>query len=209
MITSGQASTMRTHCFIGHDGLGGVTVVYIDMPVEEISQNLARDALTGRVPQLSPSAVLALMEHGDVPDLDAVSALREAASDANCSRPSAPGPCAPSCTWAARTPPGRWPNCSGSDAQRVAIAAATALGQAGTPEQLPALRDLRGRTRNKVTRQRVAFAERLIVHRFGLADEDEECRRWRLFHTGPLAVGGRPFRGTRPGPERRKRALTT
>jgi hypothetical protein len=182
-------------------------VVYIDMPIKEITQDLARDALTGRVAQLSPSAVLALMEHGDLPDLDAAAALRDAARNQELDPLVRAGAVRAYVHLGTSDAPQVLSELLGSDAERVAAAAATALGQAGTPDHLPALRELRERMGNEVTRQRVSFAETLIVHRYGLTDQDVETPEVEALDLGPLAAAGRPFRGTRPGPERRRRAL--
>jgi len=183
------------------------TVVYIDMPLQEITQDLAREALTGRVAQLSPSAVLALMEHGDVPDLDAQTALRDATGNQDLDVAVRAGAVRTYLHVAGADAVPALVDLLGSDQERVAVAAATALGQAGTADQLQALRDLRQRTGDDTTRQLVAFAEVLIVHRYGLTDEDVALPEVEAFDQGPIALAGRPFTGTRAAPERKRRAL--
>lgn len=178
------------------------------MPLEEITQDLAREALTGRVAQLSPSAVLALMERGDVPELDAQAALRDATGNRELDAVVRAGAIRTYLHVAGTDAVPVLSELLGSDEERVAVAAATALGQAGTADQLQALRELRERTGDDATRQRVAFAEALIVHRYGLTDEDVALPEPEAFDQGPLALtGGRPFKSTRPGPERKRRAL--
>jgi hypothetical protein len=183
-------------------------VVYIDMPLEEITQDLAREALGGRVEYLSPSAVLALMEYGDVPELDAQAALRDATGDRELDAVVRAGAVRTYLHVAGTDAVPVLSELLGSDEERVAVAAATALGQAGTADQLQGLREFRERIRDDATRQRVAFAEALIVHRYGLTDENVALPEAEALDQGPIAfAGGRPFRSTRPGPERKRRAL--
>lgn len=183
------------------------TVVYIDMPLEDITSELAQEALTGRVAQLSPSAVLSLLEQEHIPDLDAREALGAATSNQDLDvtvRASAVraylhvagGDAVPDLA-----------DLLGSDQERVAVAAATALGQAGSADQLSALRDLRGRVGEDSTRERVTFAELLIVHRHGLTDEDLALPEVETLDEGPVGLAGRPFLGRRAAPERKRRAL--
>ncbi|HEY6686643.1 MAG TPA: HEAT repeat domain-containing protein, partial [Propionibacteriaceae bacterium] len=182
-------------------------MVYIDMPLKEITQDLARDALAGRVDQLSPSAVLALMEQGNLPDLDAAAALRDAAQNQELDPLVRAGAVRAYLHLGASDAIQVLSELLGSDAERVAAAAATALGQAGTPDNLQAIRELWERTGDEITRERASFAQTLIVHRYGLTDQDVETLEVEALDQGPLAARGRPFRGTRPGPERRRRAL--
>jgi hypothetical protein len=182
-------------------------VVYLDIPVEQIQPDLAREALSGRVPQLPPSAVLALLGRGDVPDMDAEAALQEAAANRELEPTVRAGAVRAYLRLGTHDPAGILSELLTSDTDRVAAAAATALGQVGTPDELPALGELRERTGDDVTRQRVTFAQSLIIHRFGLTDRDAELPEVEALDRAPLAVGGRPFRSVRPGPERRRRAL--
>ncbi len=181
-------------------------MVYIDMPLEEITQDVVRAALTGGVPQMSPSAAIALMEHGDVPEMHAPGALRDAAANGDLEPVVRAGAVRAYLHVAGEDAVPALADLLGADVPRVAAAAATALGQAGSPDHLQALHDLRDRTDDEATRQRAAFAELLIVHRYGLTDQDVPVAEAELADVGPLA-GGRPFRGTRPGPERKRRAL--
>ncbi len=176
------------------------------MPLEEITQDLARQALTGRVAQLSPSAVLALMEHGDVPELDAQAALRNATGNRELDAVVRAGAVRTYLHVAGADAVPTLMDLLGSDQERVAVAAATALGQAGTADQLEALRDLRQRTGDDATRQRAAFAEALIVHRFGVTDREVELEAAEE-HEAPIATGALAFAGVKPGRGRKDKAL--
>jgi hypothetical protein len=93
-----------------------------------------------------------------------------------------------------------------SPQERVAAAAAAALGQIGGPDDLPALRELRNRVPGALSRRQVSFAEALIVHRHGLADHDielPEASAQAMANT----VGSLPLVSVQPGKERRARAL--
>lgn len=126
-------------------------MVYIDMPIEEITQDLAREALTGRIPQLSPSAALALMEHGGVPDLDAATALQDAAANQELEPTVRVGAVRAYLHLGTPDAPQVLAGLLGVDSERVAGAAAAALGQAGAPACLQALRELRDRATEEGT----------------------------------------------------------
>jgi hypothetical protein len=182
-------------------------MVYIDMPLAEITEDVARDALAGRVAHLSPSTALALIARGDVPGLDALNTLRNATGDRDLDAVVRAGAIRTYARVSGADSVAVLGGLLGSDEERVAVAAATVLGQAGAPDHLPALRDLRGRLGHDTMRRRVAFAEALIVHRHGLADDEAPLPEPETVEEPLAFTGGRPFASTRPGLDRKRRAL--
>lgn len=176
-------------------------MVKIDIPGVEPGPDVVRESLAGRVPRVPPSVALALLSELDVPGADRVELLRDSAENTDLD----PHVRAGAVTVYARV--------AGADAvptllsaldgdDRVAAAAATALGHVGTAEHLDALRARGG----GLLGDRARFAADLIVHRLGLTDQEDDAE---LPETAPAPeeVGALAFAGVRPGPERRSRAL--
>jgi len=175
----------------------------LDIPQEDIQPEVVRAALAGQVESIPPSIALRLIAQLDLPSaaeqallLDAVrnekveeyfraAALRLYTRAAGVSS-------IPELVKALESPQ-----------ERVAAAAASALGQVGTPEQLAALR--RRKKGGDFLGHCLLFAQVLIVHRFGVAD-DVALPKPEL-QPAPSGVGGLTFKTVRPGPERRKAAI--
>jgi len=182
-------------------------VVRVDIPVEDLRPDFVRAALAGRVSGVPPSAALALISEAQLPGADPEATLREAIASSDLEPHVRVGAVRAYLRVAAEAAPGALAEFLQSDEERVAVAAAAALGQIGTPEHLSALRGMRRRVRADFARRRVAFAEALIVHRFGVTDHDVELPSAEVRADALQAVGALPFKSVRPGPERRKRAL--
>jgi HEAT repeats len=181
-------------------------VVRIDLPEQDVSTDVMRDALAGRVPRVPPSVALALIADVDMPQLDKLALLREVLSDSTLE----PGVRAGAVAALVRLDPtAALPAVADlveESEELVAAAAAGALGRIGGPDDLPALERLRTGARGELVRRRAAFSETLIVHRFGLTDRELDLPAIDTL-PAPVGVGGLAFVSVRPGLERRARAL--
>lgn len=181
-------------------------MVYIDIPIDDVRPDTIRAALAGRDPKIPPSAALAVFADLDLPAPERVALLRDVTHDNDVEpmyriaalstlRRLSPDTAVPELLDALEAPD-----------DRLAAAAATGLGLLGTPEQLPALQLAHDKAADEFLQRRVAFAQLLIVHRFGVTDTEVALPR---VDTEPFsaAVGGQSFTTTRPGPRRRAQAL--
>ncbi|XVV07700.1 HEAT repeat domain-containing protein [Actinosynnema sp. CA-248983] len=177
-------------------------MVKIDIPGVEPGSDVVRASLAGRVPRVPPSVALALLSELDVPGADRVELLRDSAESTDLDPHVRAGAVAVYARVAGADAVPTLLSALGGD-DRVAAAAATALGHVGTAEHLDALRDRRG---DGLLGDRARFAADLIVHRLGLTDQDDDVE---LPETAPppQEVGALAFAAVRPGPERRSRAL--
>ncbi|KOX18415.1 hypothetical protein ADK67_37130 [Saccharothrix sp. NRRL B-16348] len=180
-------------------------MVKIDIPGVEPGPDVVRESLAGRVPGVPPSVALALLSELDVPGADRVALLRDSVENTDLE----PHVRAGAVTVYARVAgaeavPTLLSALGGDD--RVAAAAATALGHVGAAEHLDALRERRSRDTGDLLRDRARFAEDLIVHRLGLTDRVDDADLPEAA-PAPEEVGALAFAAVRPGPERRSRAL--
>lgn len=182
-------------------------MVRVDIPDEDLRPDMMREALGGRVPRVPPSAALALISELDIPLTDQQALLQEAVQDPDLEPHVRVAAVRAYMRLGAETAvPGLLEALESSE-QRVAGAAAGAIGQLGEPEHLPLLQRMRERVAGELPRRRAAFAEALIVHRFGVTDHDVELPAVDT-QPAPLAVGALSFGSARPGRDRRARALS-
>jgi hypothetical protein len=165
---------------------------------------VVREALAGRVPSMPPSAALALIADLDISQTDQQTLLQEAVQDARLEQHVRAAAIRAYMRLGGESAAPDLLKVLDPAAERVAAAAAAALGQVGTPEHLPALRRIRNA--GELLRRRVAFAEVLIVHRFGVSDQNVEYPPAEA-QQAPATVGGLAFTSARPGLNRRARAL--
>jgi len=182
-------------------------MVHVDIPEEDLRQDVMREAIAGRVPKIPPSVALSLLSDIDIPGTDQQALLQDTVQNSELDphvRAGAVGVymrvggegSVPGLLQALESP-----------MERVAAAAVAALGHVGTPDELEALQRLRGRRNGgELLRERAAFAEALIVHRFGLTDREVVLPSAEA-QPAPVAVGALVFSSVRPGPVRRNRAL--
>jgi HEAT repeats len=181
-----------------------MAMVRVDIPAEDIRPDVVRDALAGRVPRIPPSVALALIADLDIPQTDQQTLLQEAVQDSRLEQHVRAAVIRAYMRLGAERAAPDLLKLLDPSAERVAAAAAAALGHVGTPEHLPALQRIRNA--GELLRQRVAFAEVLIVHRFGVSDHNVEFPPAEA-QQAPAAVGGLVFTCSRPGLTRRARAL--
>ena len=177
--------------------------VRVDIPELDVRPDVVRQALAGRLPTVSPSVALALISNPNISRTDQQTLLHEAVQDASLGYAVRAA--------AVRVYMRQGTEIAGPDLlkalespeERVAAAAALALGQAGTADHLPALeRMTKG---GEFLKRRVAFAKALIIHRFGLADKEVELPTAEG-QQAP-APGALAFASVRPGTDRKARAL--
>jgi len=182
-------------------------VVYVDNPQVEMRADVLQDALAGRSSSVSPSQALALISQLDLPESDQQRILQAAVENSEL-------------TPQVRAAAVRSYSRGSGDAAvpvlldvletaepRVIAAAATALGQVGTPEHLPALDAVRTRVDDNLALERSAFAAKLIAHRFRISERDLEEPVIETY-PDPVGTGASSFVGVVPGPQRRLGALT-
>jgi hypothetical protein len=182
-------------------------VVRFDISAEQLRPDILRNALTGRVEGVPPSAALALIAQGALPGTDRATAIREIVENTALEpflRAGAVRAFPRTDVAVARTALSAF---LGSDVERVVAEAAGVLGQIGAPEHLPALRRARDGARVAFVQRRIAFAETLIVHRFGITDSDVSFPEVVTVGEAPRAQGGLSFRSGPPGVERRRQAI--
>lgn len=177
--------------------------VRIDFPETDARPDVIREALAGRVSRLTPSAALALVSDLQVTSAEQHSLLQEAVQDPRLESHVRVGAvrlymragvviAGPTLLKALESPD-----------ERVAAAAASALGQIGTAKHIPALEKVK--KGGDLLRRRAAFARTLIVHRLGIADQETELPPVKA-QAAPEA-GGLSFTSVQPGRDRRTRAL--
>jgi hypothetical protein len=178
-------------------------MVRIDIPAEDIRPEVLRDAIAGRLPRLSPTVAMAHIPYLGLAGAEQRAMLQKSFEDTEVdplvraaavrvySRTGAEA--VPALVQALEDPE-----------ERVSAAAAAALGQMGTPEELPALKKItRG---GPLLKRRRAFAEALIVHRFGLTGHDAPLPTAEA-QAAPAGAGDQTFKSVRPGAHRRALAL--
>jgi hypothetical protein len=168
--------------------------------------DVLRDALAGRVPRVPPSVALGAISELDIPRTDQQALLREAVRDESLEPHIRAAAVRAYLLLGAEAAVPDLVEALDSSDERVAAAAAAAIGQLGGPDHLPALRRVRDRLEAVFPRRQAAFAETLIVHRFGVTDHDVEFPSADT-QPAPEAVGGLPFTSVRPGRNRWIRAL--
>jgi HEAT repeats len=183
-------------------------MVRIEIPEEQRRPEIVREALRGRVPKFPASLALDIVSELDVSAEEQRDILREALTEPELEPHVRVG--------AIHSIAKLEPDLAVSEMVRalespdtedeVAAAAATVLGRIGGPEQLPQLERLKKEAASDLTRQRAAFAEGLIVHRFGLTDHEVEPPAVEE-QPEPEPVGALTFIARTPGGHRRKRAL--
>lgn len=181
-------------------------MVYVDLPEEVLRPDNVRDALAGHLTGVSPMAALKLLPGLDISATDQVAILREAVGDDGLAPYVRAAAVRASLHRAGQDAVPTLVEALESGEERIAAAAAAALGQVGDPEHLAALRRLRQSAATEPARRRAAFAETLIVHRFGLTGVQVPLGEVET-QPAPVAIGAASFIGGRPGTERRRRAL--
>lgn len=177
--------------------------VRIDIPEDELSPDLIREALAGRMENVPPSAALALLSSQSIPQTKQYTILMEAAEDSSLDMAVRAAAIRSSMRMGIKTAGSGLLKSLQSSEERIAAAAAAALGQIGTPDHLSALKGIR--EGGDLLKRRVSFAQLLIVHRFGLTDQEIQLPSAKIQRA--LEVGAQPFISVRPGAERRSRAL--
>ena len=179
-------------------------MVRVDIPEEDLQPHVLEQALAGRVAHVPASVALGLVARIDLPSVDRAALFEQTVA----STAAEPNVRAAAVRMLMRT--------AGSGAvdsfvrmldaaeERIAAAAAAALGQVGTPDCLPALRQQR--QGGPLLQKRMAFARALLVHRYGLVDQAAPLPPFEL-QTATRSIGTRAFKTGRPGAERRQRAL--
>jgi hypothetical protein len=180
--------------------------VHLDIPEADLREDTIVAAVAGRVPDIPPSAALALLAEADLTDADRQRVLRDAVRNAELDPQVRAGAVQ---IYARVAGEGSVPTLLGvlgDRTERVVTATATALGRVGTPDELEALRRLRTGDGGELLRARATFAEALIVHRFGLTDHELALPPVDLL-PAPSAEGALAFTSARPGIARRDRVL--
>ncbi|MBP2328158.1 hypothetical protein JOF56_008543 [Kibdelosporangium banguiense] len=180
-------------------------MVHVDIPENNLSAEILREAIAGEVATIPSSAALTLLSDIDAPGVDPAALLRDAVGNPDLARHVRIGAM------------GIYSRVAGSDSipllvdalddadDGVGRAAAAALGNVGTPSELEALRRVRERG-DGPTSERATFAAALIVHRFGLSDHQVDLAQPETQEV-PAAAGGMTFASVRPGLRRRDQAL--
>jgi hypothetical protein len=181
-------------------------VVRIDLPEEALESEVIREALAGRVPRLPATAMLARIADADLPNVDKSGLLRGVAMDSEADvgvRAGAVGTLARTDASAALPTA---VDLIEDENDVLSSVAALALGRLGEPETLPILERTRREASGDLTRRAAAFAEMLIVHRFGLTDRHVELPEFDILPE-PAGSGALAFVSVRPGAYRRGDAL--
>jgi hypothetical protein len=179
-------------------------MVHVDIPENNLSAEILREAIAGEVATIPSSVALTMLSDIDVPEVDPAALLRDAVQNSGLARQVRVG--------AVRV----YSRVAGSDSipvlvdalddeDDIGMAAASALGNVGTPSELDALRRVRQRGDGPL-RERATFAEALIVHRFGLSDHQVDLAQPET-QEAPATAGGMTFASVRPGLRRRDHAL--
>lgn len=181
-------------------------MVHIDIPKEDLGPDVVRRAIAGTDPDIPPSVALSLLSDSDMPGTDPHALLQEAVENSDLEphvrvaavrvymRAAGEG-----------SAPGLLQALESSE-EPLAAAAATALAQVGTPDHLDALERARGGKGGALLSDRAAWAEALIIHRFGLADREFDFPAAQM-QPAPVATGALAFASVKPGPSRRDHAL--
>jgi hypothetical protein len=180
--------------------------VQIDLPEGDLREDTIVAAVAGRHPTITPSAALSLLATVDVPGADRQGLLRDAVRDDGLDPQVRAGAVQVYTRVAGAESVPDLVSVLDDRTGRVVVAAATALGRVGTPDELDALRRLRG-DGSELLHARVTFAEDLIVHRFGLTDRAVAPPPVEVL-PAPSATGALVFSGARPGIGRRDRVLS-
>jgi len=177
--------------------------VRIDLPEIDARPDVIREALAGRVPKLPPSAALALVSDPQMTGNEKYSLLQEAVQDPQLAPHVRAGAVRHYMRAGVRIAGPTLLKALESPDERVAAAAASALGQIGTAKHIPALEKMK--KGGDLLRRRAAFARTLIVHRLGIADQEAELPPVKA-QAAPEA-SGLSFTSIQPGRDRRTRAL--
>jgi hypothetical protein len=183
-------------------------MVRVEIPEEDKRPEVIREALRGRVPRVPQALAFALVPELDIPGPQKRDLIREALQDP------AVGP--PVRVQAARSLAQLEPDLATPElvrileepdvAEPVAATSAVVLGQIGEPDNLELLERVKGSATSEFVRQRAAFAEAMIVHRFGVTDREVELPAAES-QPPPQPVGALQFISRRAGGDRRRRAL--
>jgi len=177
--------------------------VRIDLPDVDVRPDVIREALAGRVSSLPASVALALISDPQIPGAEQQSLLRDAVQDSKLPPHVRAGAVRHYMRAGVENAGPALQKLLDSSEDRVAAAAALALGQIGTAENLPALE--KAKKGGDLLRRRAAFAKALIVHRLGLTDQAADLPPVKA-QAAPI-VGGLNFTSVAPGHDRRTRAL--
>jgi HEAT repeats len=183
-----------------------VRMVNVDIPEEDLRQDVLREAIAGRVPTIPSSVALTMLSDIDIPDVEPAVVLREVVRNEELESHVRIGAVRVYARVAGENSIPDLLAALESAEDGIAAAAATALANVGTPDQLDALERVRDGAGGGLLRARAAFAEALIVHRFGLSDRPIALPAVDA-QDQPVGVGALAFASVRPGPGRRDRAL--
>jgi hypothetical protein len=181
-------------------------MVYIDIPEVELREDTILEAVAGRLPKVPPSVAISLLADIDIPGIDQQGLLQDVVQNSELDPQVRAGAVRAYMRVAGEGSVPTLLQVLESPTERVAAAAAAALGHVGRPDELDALQRLRTGDGGELLRARAAFAEVLIVHRFGLADREVALPSAEA-QPAPSPVGALVFSSVRPGPARRDRAL--
>jgi hypothetical protein len=175
-------------------------MVRIEITEEDKSPKMIRKALAGRNPRISESLALALVSELAIPESEQRDILREALEN--------PGLQPPVRALAARSLAKLGTDIAIQELLRVleapeleepvAVTAAVKLGLIGGPDHLAPLQHAKESATSEFLRQRAAFAEAMIVHRFGISDYEIQLPAAES-QPAPQAVGALPFISREPG----------
>jgi len=179
-------------------------MVRVDIPEEDLQPAVLEQALVGRVAHVPASVALGLVARIDLPSVDRAALFEQTVASAAAE----PNVRAAAVRMLMRTAGSAgvasFVRMLDAAEERIAAAAAAALGQVGTPDCLPALK--RERQGGPLLQKRMAFARTLLAHRYGLVEEAVSLPAFEL-QAATRSIGTRGFESGRPGAERRQRAL--
>ena len=177
--------------------------VRIDLPEIDVRPDVIREAVAGRNSKLPTSLALALISDLQIPVTEQQSLLQEIVQNSQLQPHVRAGAVRHYMRAGVAVAGPTLLNVLESPDERVAAAAALALGQIGTAEHIAALE--KTQKGGNLLRQRGAFAKALIVHRLGLTDQVAELPPVKS--QAVPDVGALNFSSVQPGRDRRTRAL--
>ncbi|MBE8518302.1 HEAT repeat domain-containing protein [Amycolatopsis sp. H6(2020)] len=180
-------------------------MVYVDIPESELSEEQIRNAVAGRISEIPSSVALSILADRDSPGIDRIAVLRDATRNQELAGHTRIGALRVYARLAHTDALPSIVEALESSETHLAAAAAETLGRTGTADNLEALQRLRT-SDDEVLRTRAAFAETLIVHRFGLSDRTADLPQPETL-ASPDPAGALTFTSVRPGTRRGGQAV--